>query len=54
MTKWEDSSIDILERIHAWQDADTTGQLTGRDWYRVAVDLLCDAHDVIESERKTR
>jgi len=53
MSEWNDTSKDIIERIHAWEDADTSGELTGRDWYYVAADLLRDAHDVIVSLRDT-
>lgn len=51
MKVWEDENLDILERICAWEDGDTNRELTGMDWYRVAVDLMRDAFHVIEDER---
>lgn len=53
MKPWQDNNADIIDRIHAWEEADTNGELTGRDWYYVAADLLRDAHDVIVSLRDT-
>ena len=53
MKPWQDNSADIIDRIHAWEEADTSGELTGRDWYYVAADMLREAHDVIMSLRHT-
>lgn len=48
---WEDESVDIIERIDAWEDT-SPSELSPDEWRYVAVDLLRDAHDVIEKLRE--
>jgi len=49
---WEDESLDIIERIHAWEET-SPSELSKEEWRYVAVDLLRDAHDVIAALRDT-